>query len=50
MVKRNMTIAIIIIVLFLLLALAGFAIYAVNNHVSFFSKTKEGDAESAAEG
>ncbi|KAJ6049471.1 hypothetical protein N7444_006187 [Penicillium canescens] len=45
MVKRNITIAIIIIVLFLILAIAGFAIYAVNNHVSFFSK-KKGDEES----
>ncbi|KGO74719.1 hypothetical protein PITC_083280 [Penicillium italicum] len=47
MVKRNITIAIIIIILFLLLALAGFAIWGVNNHVSFFSKKKEVDAESA---
>jgi tryptophan-rich sensory protein len=47
MVQRNMTIAIIIIVLFILLAIAGFAIWAANNHVSFFSKKKEGDAESA---
>lgn len=50
MVKRNITIAIIIIVLFLILALAGFAIWAVQNHVSFFSKKREGDEESAEEG
>ncbi|CAI7637975.1 unnamed protein product [Penicillium pancosmium] len=47
MVKRNVAIAIIIIVLFLLLALAGFAIWAVQNHVSFFSKKREPDEESA---
>lgn len=47
MVQRNITIAIIIIVLFIILAIAGFAIYAVQNHVSFFSKKKEIDEESA---
>ncbi|KAJ5984111.1 hypothetical protein N7481_006210 [Penicillium waksmanii] len=47
MVKRNVAIAIIIIVLFLLLALAGFAIWAVQNHVSFFSKKRDPDEESA---
>ncbi|KAJ5173134.1 hypothetical protein N7492_005727 [Penicillium capsulatum] len=50
MVKRNIAIAIIIIILFLILAIAGFAIYAVQNHVSFFSKKREPDEESAAEG
>ncbi|CDM34595.1 unnamed protein product [Penicillium roqueforti FM164] len=47
MVQRNITIAIIIIILFLLLAIAGFAIWAVQSHVSFFSRKKETDAESA---
>jgi cytochrome c-type biogenesis protein CcmE len=48
MVKRNITIAVILIVIFILLALAGFAIYAMNNHISFFSRNKkEVDAESA---
>lgn len=51
MVQRNITIAIIIIVLFIILAIAGFAIYAVQNHVSIFSKTeKEIDEESAGGG
>jgi len=50
MVKRNITIAVIIIVIFLILAIAGFAIYAMQNHVSFFSKKKEIDEESAEEG
>lgn len=50
MVQRNITIAIIIIVLFILLALAGFAIYATHNHVSWFSKKKEPDSESAEGG
>lgn len=48
MVKYNITIAIIIVVLFILLALVAFAIYAVQNHVSFFSKKKEVDAESGS--
>lgn len=47
MVQRNITIAIIIIVLFLILALAGFAIWAVQNHVSFFSRKRDADEESA---
>lgn len=47
MVQRNITIAIIIIVLFLILAIAGFAIWAVQNHVSFFSKKQQPDEESA---
>lgn len=47
MVQRNITIAIIIIVLFLILAIAGFAIWAVQNHVSFFSKKPQPDEESA---
>lgn len=47
MVKRNITIAIIIIVLFLILAIAGFAIYAVQNHVSIFGRKGEKDEESA---
>ena len=48
MVKRNIVIAIIIIVLFLILAIAGFAIYAVQNHVSIFGRGRgEKDEESA---
>jgi cytochrome c-type biogenesis protein CcmE len=50
MVQRNITIAIIIIVIFIILAIAGFGIYAVQNHVSFFSKRKEIDEESEGGG
>lgn len=48
--KRNITIAVIIIILFLILAIAGFGIYAMQNHVSFFSKKRAVDEESAEEG
>ena len=47
MVKENVTIAIIIVVLFVVLALAGYGIYAVQNHVSFFSRRRAVDEESA---
>lgn len=48
MVKRNITIAVIIIVLFLLLAIAGFAIWAVQTgYFPFGKRGKEGDEESA---
>lgn len=46
MVKENVTIAIIIVVLFVVLALAGYGIYAVQNHVSFFSRRRAVDEES----
>lgn len=46
MVKENVTIAIIIIVLFVVLALAGFGIYAVQNRMSFFSRRRAVDEES----
>jgi hypothetical protein len=48
MVQRNITIAIIIIVLFL--AIAAFAIYFMQNHVAFFSRRKVVDEESVEEG
>ena len=46
MVQRNYVIAIIVLVLFALLALVGYAIYAVQNKVSLFAK-REKDLESA---
>jgi len=46
MVQRNYVIAIIIIALFLVLALVGYAIYAIQNRVSLFAKReKELDEE-----
>lgn len=47
--KRNVTIAVIIIILFILLAIAGFMIWAMQNHVSIFSRKKPSDEESASE-
>ena len=48
MVKRNIVIAIIVIVLFLVLAIVGYAIYAIQNRVSLFAKReKELDEEEA---
>jgi len=48
MVKRNIVIAIIIIALFVVLALIGYAIYAIQNRVSLFAKReKELDEEEA---
>jgi flagellar basal body-associated protein FliL len=46
MVKENVTIAIIIVVLFVVLAVAGFGIYAVQNRMSFFSRRRAVDEES----
>ena len=46
MVQRNIVIAIIVIVLFVVLALVGYGIYAVQNRVSLFAKReKEIDEE-----
>jgi len=46
MVARNLVIAIIIIVMFVVLALVGYGIYAVQNRVSLFAKReKEIDEE-----
>jgi cytochrome c-type biogenesis protein CcmE len=45
MVKENIAIAIIVIVLFVVLAIVGFAIYAVQNHVSFFWNRRAIDEE-----
>jgi flagellar basal body-associated protein FliL len=50
MVQRNITIAIIIIVLFIVLAIAAFAIWFMQNHVAFFSRRKVVDEESVEEG
>ena len=36
--KRNLVVAVIIIVLFVVLALVGYAIYAIQNRVSIFKK------------
>jgi uncharacterized membrane protein len=45
MVQRNYVIAIIVITLFVVLALVGYAIYAIQNRVSLFAKRKEVDEE-----
>ena len=46
MVARNLVIFIIILVMFIILALIGYGIYAVQNRVSLFAKReKEGDEE-----
>lgn len=42
--QSNYTIAIIVIVLFVLLAIVGYAIYAIQNRVSLFAK-KERDLD-----
>ena len=48
MVQRNIVIAIIVIVLFVVLALVGYGIYAIQNRVSLFAKrNKELDEEEA---
>jgi hypothetical protein len=46
MVQRNYVIAIIVLVLFAVLALVGYAIYAIQNRVSLFAK-REKDIEEA---
>lgn len=44
--ERNIVIALIVIILFVVLALVGYAIYAVQNRVSIFAKReKELDEE-----
>lgn len=46
MVQRNYVIAIIVLVLFAVLAIVGYAIYAIQNRVSLFAKReKEIDEE-----
>ena len=46
MVQRNYVIAIIVIALFVVLAIVGYAIYAIQNRVSLFAKReKEIDEE-----
>ena len=40
--KRNLVIAVIIIVLFIILALIGYAIYAIQNKVSLFRRKSAG--------
>ena len=46
MVQRNYVIAIIVIALFVVLAIVGYAIYAIQNRVSLFAKReKELDEE-----
>jgi uncharacterized membrane protein len=40
MVKRNIVIAIIVICLFLVLAIVGYTIYAIQNRVSLFSRRR----------
>lgn len=45
MTKRNIVIAVIIIVLFILLAAAGFGIYAIQNHVSILGRRSRDEEE-----
>ena len=45
MVERNIVIAIIIIVLFVVLAIVGYVIYAVQNEVAFFGRRRADDEE-----
>jgi len=45
MVKRNLVIAIIIICLFFVLGLVGYAIYAIQNRVSLFNRQRQSDEE-----
>ncbi|EEA26167.1 hypothetical protein PMAA_072450 [Talaromyces marneffei ATCC 18224] len=43
--QQNDVIALIVILLFVLLAAVGFVIYAMQNHVLFFSRKRVGDEE-----
>lgn len=45
MVKRNIVIAIIIILLFVVLAIAGYLIYAAQNQISLFGRQRVMDEE-----
>lgn len=45
MVKRNIVVAIIIICLFVVLAIVGYAIYAIQNRVSLFNRQRQSDEE-----
>ena len=45
MVKRNLVVAIIIICLFVVLALVGYAIYTIQNRVSLFNRQRVIDEE-----
>jgi uncharacterized membrane protein YsdA (DUF1294 family) len=45
MVKRNIVIAIIIICLFVVLSVVGYAIYAIQNRVSLFSRRRVTEVE-----
>lgn len=49
MVKENVAIALIIIILFIVLALVGFGIYALQNHAVFFWRRRQGDEEEGEE-
>ncbi len=48
MVKRNHVIAIIIILLFVILAVVGYAIYAIQNQVSLFTRSSPVSDEEAS--
>lgn len=45
MVQQNVTIAIIIIVLFIILALVAYGIYAAQNQISIFGARRQPDEE-----
>lgn len=49
MVQRNYVIAIIILVMFFVLALAGWAIWAIQNRVSLFAKREKGSLDEEEE-
>lgn len=50
MVKKNIAIAIIIIILFIVLAITAWTIYAFKNRISIFAKRRAVDEESGEEG
>ncbi len=47
MVRRNLVVAIIIIILFVVLAIVGYTIYAIQNGLSFFGSRRPIDDEEA---
>jgi len=45
MVKRNIAIAIIIIILFILLTIVGFFVYAIKNRITLFRRRERDEEE-----
>ena len=50
MVKRNIVIAIIIIILFVVLAIVGYVIYAIQNRISLFGRRRLAEVEDDDDG